>query len=115
VPLHLEMAFEALKPGGCYIFDTPHAFSGPHDISRLFSPTPQGFHLKEWTYREMFAALKAVGFSRCYTFRRRKARMSGWFNALTLGIEACIGLLPRKLSMPLRRRLFLGVTMIAIR
>lgn len=115
VPLHMKMAFDALKPGGCYIFDTPHAFSGPHDISRHFSKTPQGFHLKEWTYREMFATLKAAGFSRCYTFRRRKARMSWWFNAITLALETGIGLLPRSLTMPLRTRLFLGVTIIAIR
>jgi len=115
VPLHMEMAFKALKPGGCYIFDTPHAFSGPHDISRHFSDTPQGFHLKEWTYREMFAVLKSAGFSRCYTFRRRRARMTGWFNFATLGIERIVGLLPKKISNPLRLKLFLGVTVIAIR
>jgi len=115
VPLHMEMAFRALKPGGCYIFDTPHAYSGPHDISRHFSPTPQGFHLKEWTYREMFATLRAAGFTRCYTFRGRRARMSQWFNFLTLGLERAVGLLPRKFSKAIRTRLFLGVTMIAIR
>jgi SAM-dependent methyltransferase len=115
VPLHLKMAFEALRPGGCYIFDTPHGHSGPHDISRYFSDTPQGFHLKEWTYKQMFATLRAAGFSKCYTFRGRRARMSKWFNAITLALEAVVGMLPRRLTMPLRRRLFLGVTVIAIR
>jgi len=115
VPLHLGLVHRVLKPGGCYIFDTPHAYSGPHDISRHFSDTPQGFHLKEWTYREMFAALREAGFSRSFTYRRRKARMSPVFNGLTLALEAGVGCLPRSLTGVLRNRLFLGVTMIAIR
>jgi SAM-dependent methyltransferase len=115
VPLHFEMAHRLLKPGGCYIFDTPHAFSGPHDISRHFSDTPQGFHLKEWTYREMFSTLKEAGFSRCFTFRQRKARMSPAFNSLTLALEGGVGCLPHSMTRALRNRLFLGVTMIAIR
>lgn len=115
VPLHFELVRRLLRPGGCYVFDTPHAFSGPHDISRHFSDKPQGFHLKEWTYRELFAVLRQAGFSRCHTFRRRKARMSRAFNALTLAGEAAVGRLPRALTGCLRGRLFLGVTMIAIR
>ena len=115
VPLHFEMVHRVLKQGGCYIFDTPHAHSGPHDISRHFSSTPEGFHLKEWTYREMFEVLRKAGFSQAYTFRSRRARMSKSFNALTLLLEGITGALPRSLSMPLRTRLFLGVTMIAIR
>jgi 2-polyprenyl-3-methyl-5-hydroxy-6-metoxy-1,4-benzoquinol methylase len=50
--LHFELAFSLLKPGGKYIFRTPHAFSGPYDVSMYFSDIPQGFHLKEWTYSE---------------------------------------------------------------
>ncbi len=112
---HLEMAHRVLKSGGAYIFDTPHAFSGPHDISRYFSRTPVGFHFKEWTYREMMAELKAAGFSRCYTFRSRKARISGAFNALTLTAESAVGFLPHALKQKLSQRLFLGVTMIAFK
>jgi ubiquinone/menaquinone biosynthesis C-methylase UbiE len=112
---HLAMAHRVLKPGGAYIFDTPHAFSGPHDISRYFSRTPVGFHFKEWTYREMMAELKAAGFSCSYTFRSRKARISGAFNALTLAAETAVGLLPHALKQKLSQRLFLGVTMIAFK
>lgn len=115
VPLHLEIVHRLLKPGGCYVFDTPHALSGPHDISRHFSDTPQGFHLKEWTYREMFAALKAAGFSRAYTFRRRRVRRSRLFNAAVLALEWLAATLPKPLALPIRRRVFLGVTMMAIR
>jgi SAM-dependent methyltransferase len=115
VPLHLEMVRRLLKPGGCYVFDTPHAISGPHDISRFFSVKPEGFHLKEWTYREMFAALREAGFSDAHTFWHRRIWKSGLSKALVLGLERVLGLMPRPLSMPLRSRLFSAVTMIAIR
>ena len=115
VPPHFELARRLLRPGGCYVFDTPHALSGPHDISRFFSDTPQGFHLKEWTYRGMFAVLEQAGFSRSFTFRRRRARMNSATNLLTLAVEGGVACLPRSLSRGLRKRLFPAVTMIAIR
>jgi SAM-dependent methyltransferase len=59
-PLHFQMVAQLLKPGGRYIFRTPHRFSGPHDISRFFSDTPEGFHLKEWTYTELSTILDAT-------------------------------------------------------
>ncbi|NIP97083.1 MAG: hypothetical protein GWO24_28075, partial [Akkermansiaceae bacterium] len=62
-----------------------------------------------------FSVLKRAGFSRCYTFRRRRARMSRVFNGLALAMEGLVGCLPRRLTGSLRNRLFLGVTMIAIR
>ena len=61
VDLHFESAYRLLRPGGAYIFDTPHRYSGPHDISRHFSDVPEGLHLKEWTYREMLTLLKKSG------------------------------------------------------
>jgi SAM-dependent methyltransferase len=112
---HMEMALRVLKPGGAYIFDTPHAFSGPHDISRYFSKTPQGFHFKEWTYREMMSTLKDIGYSSSFTFRSRKARISLPFNLATLALETFVGMLPHKLKQKLSSRLFLGVTMIAFK
>jgi SAM-dependent methyltransferase len=54
-----------LKPGGRYAFATPHAFAGPSDVSLVFeSERPQGMHLKEYTYRELQAAVSAAGFKR---------------------------------------------------
>jgi len=59
---HLGLARRVLKTGGVYVMRTPHACTGPHDVSQLFSATPQGFHLKEWTFTELFAALREAGF-----------------------------------------------------
>lgn len=62
-PLHFQTANRILKNGGRYIFRTPHLLCGPHDVSKYFSDTPQGFHLKEWTYGEIRPALKQAGFT----------------------------------------------------
>lgn len=61
---HFKLARRILKPGGKYIFRTPHAFSGPHDVSAYFSNEPQCFHLKEWTYGELRSELKAINFTK---------------------------------------------------
>jgi SAM-dependent methyltransferase len=61
---HLRLAHSILKPGGCYVIHTPHAASGPWDVSRYFCDNPEGFHLKEWTYGELRRCLRDIGFSR---------------------------------------------------
>ncbi len=68
VELHFELVHRILKEGGKYIFLTPHAFTGPHDISAYFSDTPEGFHLKEWTYSELKQMLKRLKFSRLHSY-----------------------------------------------
>jgi SAM-dependent methyltransferase len=70
--LHFELAFKILKPGGKYLFCTPHAFTGPHDISCFFSSKPECFHLKEWTYYELVKLLKELNFSQIRTIRMVK-------------------------------------------
>ncbi|NJO88112.1 MAG: class I SAM-dependent methyltransferase [Chloroflexia bacterium] len=61
---HFRLVFSLLKPSGAYVFKTPHRFSGPWDVSRYFSNTPKGFHLKEWTYTELIQLAKNTGFKR---------------------------------------------------
>ena len=51
--LHFRLVNRILKKGGKYIFRTPHALTGPHDISKYFCDEPEGFHLKEWTFSEL--------------------------------------------------------------
>ena len=60
---HFELVQRILKPGGKYVFQTPHALSGPYDISKFFSDVAEGFHLKEWTYREIKTLVLKSGFS----------------------------------------------------
>jgi SAM-dependent methyltransferase len=67
-PRHFELVKQVLKPGGRYVFRTPHAHNGPHDVSMYFSDEPEGFHLKEWTYSQLVDLLRAQGYTtiECY-------------------------------------------------
>ncbi|MGI9327631.1 MAG: class I SAM-dependent methyltransferase [Pseudomonadales bacterium] len=67
---HFSTVLRILRPGGIYVLCTPHGMSGPHDISKYFSDVPEGFHLKEWTYVELFQTVKAFGFSSATGYRR---------------------------------------------
>ena len=113
---HFALAYRLLRKGGIYVFATPHRLSGPHDVSRHFSDTPECFHLKEWTYREMFEVLRSAGFASACTYRFGKLRNSTIATALTLGLEGMCELLPgRKLQRRLTSRIFESVTMAAFK
>jgi SAM-dependent methyltransferase len=62
--LQLREIFRVLAPGGVYLCITPNRLSGPWDISRMFSATPRGLHLREYSYGELTALFGAVGFDR---------------------------------------------------
>jgi hypothetical protein len=52
-----------LVPGGAYICVTPNRLSGPHDISRYFDKVATGFHMKEYSIRELEATFRKAGFA----------------------------------------------------
>lgn len=63
VQRHFLGALRLLKPGGSYILETPHAFLGPADLSRVFSLDRAHFmHLKEYTHRELGTVARRAGF-----------------------------------------------------
>ena len=112
VPDHFRMIHRVLKPGGRYILDTPHRFSGPHDVSKYFSDTPEGFHLKEWTHRELSAVAKEAGFRKVAVARESLARLGrpGWHALLAL--EALLQFVPHKLRRSLFGRLLSSVSLV---
>lgn len=62
---HMAGVRSLLIPGGRYIFRTPHRFSGPWDVSRVFRrPFASGMHLHEYSYRELHRSLRTAGFRR---------------------------------------------------
>ncbi len=60
--------YRVLRPGGVYFCITPHRFMGPDDISKYFDKVATGFHMKEYTNRELFSIFKKVGFSRISSY-----------------------------------------------
>jgi SAM-dependent methyltransferase len=62
--VQLKNIFRVLAKGGLYVCITPSRFSGPHDISRQFDDVATGFHLKEYTVRELRDLFFKVGFKK---------------------------------------------------
>lgn len=73
---HLRGVYSILKRDGRYVLCTPHRYTGPHDISRVFKlEVSKGMHLREYTYQELVEAIKRAGFSQIYyAFIPRKLR-----------------------------------------
>lgn len=115
VPLHLDLVHRLLKPGGLYILDTPHRYSGPHDISRLFGSKLDCFHFQEWTIQGLKKSLHDHGFHLIWVYRFGKVQKSALFNLFSSIAEALIGLLPRTLRQRVSQKLFTSVTLMARR
>lgn len=113
VDLHFQQAHRLLRPGGVYVFDSPHRYSGPHDVSVHFGETLECFHFQEWTYRDMRKLLKRHGFTRSAIHRRGRLIRNPLVNALHDLVEVLVGALPRAIRRPLSMRLFQSVTLSA--
>jgi SAM-dependent methyltransferase len=92
----LQAIVRALASGGVYICVTPHRFSGPHDVSKHFDSEARGFHLKEYSYKELRALFRAAGFRATWSVHGLKGhfvRLPEW---IELGVEAGLGSFPRR-------------------
>jgi SAM-dependent methyltransferase len=58
----------ALRPGGVYVCITPNRLYGPSDISAYFDHEARGFHLREYTLREIARIFRAAGFPRIHAW-----------------------------------------------
>jgi SAM-dependent methyltransferase len=101
-PLHLREVARILKPGGCYFLETPNKLIGPGDVSRFFCETAEGFHLREYTIRELRQMFLRSGYERVDVLLRWRRRFGGWQASW---IERIWNLLPKNL----RRRHSLGL------
>lgn len=62
---HLSEARQLLKPGGRYLFDTPHRSAGPADLSMVFAlDSARYMHLREYNWVELRVLLRQAGYSR---------------------------------------------------
>tara|TARA_Y100000588_G_C14264188_1_gene929045 strand:+ start:1760 stop:2617 length:858 start_codon:yes stop_codon:yes gene_type:complete len=60
--IHLSNIYSLLRITGKYVFQTPHKYFGPHDVTKYFHDRPRGFHLKEYNNFELFLILNKAGF-----------------------------------------------------
>lgn len=111
---HFQMARRVLKPGGVYVFDTPHRYTGPHDISAFFTDKLECFHFQEWTHREMRKLLKRHGFSTTWVLRFGKPQKSALANAAVDTAELLLSPVPHKLRRSLCSRAFPSVGLVAV-
>jgi SAM-dependent methyltransferase len=97
---HLVEVCRVLKGGGRYLLETPNRLSGPHDVSRFFSDTAEGFHLREYSIADMVRLLRQGGFRVIQVVLRRRHIVN---DKTALLMEKLWGLLPRAVR---RRRSF---------
>jgi SAM-dependent methyltransferase len=93
---HFKLVHQILKKGGKYIFRTPHALSGPHDISGYFSDEPEGFHFKEWTYIEIEQIIDEIGYSGLFEYWAAKSIRVRLPNLYFTTCENLLSLFPKR-------------------
>jgi SAM-dependent methyltransferase len=115
----LKNIHRALKPGGTYVCITPNRLYGPRDISGYFGDVAAGFHLREYTARELRDLFRAAGFRRA----RFYVGARGWFlpapSPAVFAAERTLGRLPgrarRRIADTAPVRALLGLRVAAVK
>jgi len=107
---HFQEVARILKPGGCYVLDTPNRLTGPHDISRHFGNDLVCFHFREWTHHELLKSMREWGFGEGRAFRlgRELGRLE---TNLVCCLERTMAILPAGLRRRYLERLLPAVTL----
>ena len=112
----LQNIYRSLAPGGVYICITPNRLYGPNDVSQYFDPVATGFHLLEYTARDIRRLFASAGFRQMQFHAGARGmflRVPFWLVALVETVLDClpqgIGKLIAKIG-PMRALLGLRVT-----
>jgi SAM-dependent methyltransferase len=117
--VQLANIHRALKRGGVYVCITPNRLYGPSDISAYFDDEARGFHLREYSVRELRRILRGAGFGAVQVFvgaRGFFVRSPAW---IVEGAELLLEALPVRLRRLVAdnklMRALLGVRVAAIK
>jgi hypothetical protein len=105
--------FKALAPGGKYICITPNRVNGPHDVSCFFDKVATGFHLREYSFRELKDLFLNAGFSKVTGYLGAKGMFVQLPASVLIGIEKMVALLPHGLRRNNFMRLLLNSRVVA--
>lgn len=124
--LHPDDAYEqlkgvvaCLKKGGKYICNTPNGINGPHDVSQYFDAYPTGFHLKEYTNKELRDLFLKAGFTRVYSLTGVRGYVIPMPVLPLIWLEFVLASLPRKwqrkigYSLPIKA--LLGIRLVGVK
>ena len=92
---HFKEVLKVLKKGGVYICITPNRLIGPNDISRFFTDKLMGFHLKEYSGRDLKKMFLRNGFKKVTAFTLIKGKKIRVPFAVVVFLEFLIANLPK--------------------
>ncbi len=90
----LHNIYRSLAPGGVYVCITPNRAYGPHDVSKYFDQVATGFHLLEYTARDIRRLFASAGFAKVRFYAGARGvfmRVPFWLVAF---VESVLGALP---------------------
>jgi len=115
----LQNIFQTLKPGGRYICVTPNKVNGPWDISFCCDQEARGFHLKEYSMRELMQLFRAVGFQTLSAYAGARGYYMRFPLFLIIGLENVLSLLPFRIRSGIGRSLFfrsiMGIRLVGVK
>jgi SAM-dependent methyltransferase len=114
----LKNVATAVRPGGVYICITPNRVYGPHDVSRGFDDVATGFHLREYSGRELRKMMLGVGFQKVAFYSGGQGHYVRLPTSVALSAEALFEQLPKFIRhrMPARALyLVFGLNVVATR
>lgn len=96
--------FASLRGGGRYLCFTPNRVLGPSDISQFFEDdVASGFHLREYSQRELCDLFRATGFDTVQTVSSLRGQIWAAPIAPIAAAEVLFERLPRSARLALKR------------